>query len=116
MDKSREYYVKWNKSDSERQIPYDLTCMWNLKEKTQPIKPNRTKQTHTLREQMNGCQKRGDKGCGGNRWWGLRGTYLSYIINKSQGCDIQRKEYDEQYCYNFVWGQMVTRLIVEIIS
>ena len=26
-----EYYAKWNKSDGERQIPYDFTHMWNLK-------------------------------------------------------------------------------------
>ena len=26
--------VKWNKSDRERQIPYDFTYMWNLKSKT----------------------------------------------------------------------------------
>ena len=25
-DGTGEYYAKWNKSGSERQIPYDLTC------------------------------------------------------------------------------------------
>ena len=34
MDESRVYYAKRNKSDRERQIPYDLTYMWNLKNKT----------------------------------------------------------------------------------
>ena len=24
------YHAKWNKSDWERQIPYDVTYMWNL--------------------------------------------------------------------------------------
>ena len=33
MDGPREYYVKWNKSDRERLIPYDFTYMWNLKSK-----------------------------------------------------------------------------------
>ena len=28
-DEPREYYVKWNKSDWERQIPYDFTHKWN---------------------------------------------------------------------------------------
>ena len=28
------YYVKWNKSDRDEQIPYDFTYMWNLKNKT----------------------------------------------------------------------------------
>ena len=29
-----EYYTKWNKSDWERKILYDITYMWNLKNKT----------------------------------------------------------------------------------
>ena len=32
-----EHYAKWKKSDRERQIPYDFTYMWNLKNKTQFI-------------------------------------------------------------------------------
>lgn len=34
IDRSRGYYAKWNKSDRERQISYDFTYMWNLKNKT----------------------------------------------------------------------------------
>ena len=34
MDGLRGYYAKWNKSDKERQILYDFTYMWNLKNKT----------------------------------------------------------------------------------
>ena len=30
MDGPRRYTM-WNKSDRERQIPYDITYMWNLK-------------------------------------------------------------------------------------
>ena len=33
MDAARDYYAKWNKSDRERNIPYDFTYMWNLKKK-----------------------------------------------------------------------------------
>ena len=31
MDETRDSHTKWNKSDRERQIPYDITYMWNLK-------------------------------------------------------------------------------------
>ena len=31
MDATRDYYTKWNMSERERQIPYDITYMWNLK-------------------------------------------------------------------------------------
>ena len=34
MDGAREYNAKWNKSVRERQIPYDFTHMWNLRNKT----------------------------------------------------------------------------------
>ena len=34
VDGSTVYYAKWNKSVREKQIPYDLTHMWNLRHKT----------------------------------------------------------------------------------
>ena len=30
MDGTGEHYAKWNKPDSEGQIPYDLTFNWNI--------------------------------------------------------------------------------------
>ena len=30
IDESGGYYVKWNKSDRERQIPHNSTYVWNL--------------------------------------------------------------------------------------
>ena len=33
MDGPGEYYAKWNKPVRERQIPYDLTHVWNLMNK-----------------------------------------------------------------------------------
>ena len=33
MDGPRDYYTQWAKSARERQIAYDITCMWNLKKK-----------------------------------------------------------------------------------
>ena len=34
MDRTGEHYTKWNKTDNERKIPYDLTYKWNLINKT----------------------------------------------------------------------------------
>ena len=31
MDANRDYHTKWSKSNRERQTPYDITYMWNLK-------------------------------------------------------------------------------------
>ena len=30
MDGTGEHYPKWNKRDSEGQVPYDLTFNWNI--------------------------------------------------------------------------------------
>ena len=34
---TRDYHTKWNKSERERQIPYDTTCTWNLKHGTDEL-------------------------------------------------------------------------------
>ena len=31
MDRTRDYHSKWSRSDRQRQIPYSITYMWNLK-------------------------------------------------------------------------------------
>ena len=31
MDADRDSHTKWNKSERERQLSYDITYMWNLK-------------------------------------------------------------------------------------
>ena len=56
MDSPWMYYARWNKSDRERQIPYDFTYMWNLKNTT-----NKTKLIDTENRMMVG---RGWKGRG----------------------------------------------------
>ena len=35
MDRTREYYAEQNKSIRKRQLSYDLTHMWNLRNKTE---------------------------------------------------------------------------------
>ena len=49
MDGTREYYAKWNKPGSERQIPYDLTYKRNLMNKIEPQAWN-MEQTDVTRE------------------------------------------------------------------
>ena len=51
MDGPRDYRTKQHKSESERQIPYDITYMWNLKFDTnQHIYETKT-DSHTQRAQ-----------------------------------------------------------------
>ena len=38
MDVPRGYYAEWDKSNTERQLPYGLTYMWNLNKQTNKIK------------------------------------------------------------------------------
>ena len=37
IDGPRDYHTKWSKSERERQIPYDITYMWNLKYDTNEL-------------------------------------------------------------------------------
>ena len=43
MGPTRDYHTKWSKSERERQIPYDITYMCNLKYDTNDVS---MKQTH----------------------------------------------------------------------
>ena len=54
MDGTRDAYTKWSTSERERQIPYDITYIWNLIYGT-----NETfhiKETHRLGKQTCDCQ------------------------------------------------------------
>ena len=57
MGVPRGYYSKWNKSDRERQILYDFTFMWKIKNETK--EQTKQKQTHRYREKTSGCQGEG---------------------------------------------------------
>ena len=52
MDGPRGYYAKWNKSDRERQIPYNFIYVWNLKSKNKETNITQQKHTHRCRELM----------------------------------------------------------------
>ena len=59
IDATRDYHTKWSKSERERQIPYDITYMWNLKYDTnEPIY-----ETHSQTKKANLWLPRG-KGVG----------------------------------------------------
>ena len=71
MDGHRDDHTKWNKSDREKQISYDITYMWNLKKMIQMNLFTKQKQTHRHRKQIYGYQRaflkerRGKLGVGG---------------------------------------------------
>ena len=37
MNGPRDDHTKWNKSERERQISYDIAYMWNLKDETKEL-------------------------------------------------------------------------------
>ena len=37
MDRPRDYHTKCNMSERQRQIPYDITYMWNLEYDTNEL-------------------------------------------------------------------------------
>ena len=61
MDETRDSYTKWSKPERERQIPYDITYIWNLIYSTN--EPFHRKEAHGLGEQTCDCQRgRGGSG------------------------------------------------------
>ena len=54
MDGPGEHYAQRNKPVREREVPYDLTCMWNLMNKI-----TKQKQIHGYGEQTDSCQRGG---------------------------------------------------------
>ena len=61
MDGPRGYHTKWSKSGRERQLSWDITYIWNLKNDT-VILFTKQKLTHRHRKQTYGYQRR--KGVG----------------------------------------------------
>ena len=66
MDRLRDYHAKWSESEREKQIPYDITYMWNLKDDTNEL-IYKTETTHRHRKQIRGFQRGGV----GGGWSGL---------------------------------------------
>ena len=40
--------------------------------------------------------------------------YRLIVIKQSWECEVQHREYSQQYCNNYVWCQVGTRIIREI--
>ena len=56
MDGFGEHYAKWNKSNREIQIPYDITYIWNPKKYRKLMNITKKKPTHRYREKTSGYQ------------------------------------------------------------
>ena len=70
VDGTWGHYVKWNKSDRERQIPYNLIYIRNLKPKPKPKKSTELTDKENRLVVARGKEVRGE----GNGGRGLKGT------------------------------------------
>ena len=52
MDGSRDYHAKWSKSNIKRQISYDISYMWILKNVIQTKLLTKQKQTQTSKTNL----------------------------------------------------------------
>jgi len=64
------YQNKWRKSETERQIPYDITFMWNLKYDTNLY--TQQKEAHTQSKHSSSCREKGGPGGGIGNGLGVR--------------------------------------------
>ena len=77
IDGHTSYDAKWSKSDKEKQIPYDLIHMWNLKILVLIKKENKTnKQNETKNEEMERTEQ-----ISGSQWG--RGLGVGKMVKKS---------------------------------
>jgi len=76
MDATRNSHTKWSTSERERQIPYDITYIWNLKYGTdEPIYKNRLK-----RHGGQTCHHQGGRGGSEMDWdFGVSTCKLLYL-------------------------------------
>ena len=81
-----EHCAKWNNLGSERQIPYDLTCKWNLINKTN--KQAKYNQRHWNKEQTDSNQK-GRRGITGKMRKGCQVTCIKDTWTKPKAGRIE---------------------------
>ena len=89
MDRPWRLYAK---SDRKRQIPYNLTYIWNVRKQKQKSQIP----AHRYREQIGGCQRLGRDGAErqcemGEGSWKVQTS--GYKISKSWGGNIQHGDY-----------------------
>ena len=64
----RGYYAKWNKSDKERQIPYNFTYIWNQKKHKQTNKKTTKQKRNRCTDTENKLMVAREDGGGGGHW------------------------------------------------
>ena len=62
MNGPRDCHTEWSKSDRERQISYDITYMWNLKNDTNELIYKTENRLTDLENKLMVTE--------GERWWG----------------------------------------------
>ena len=96
------YYTKWNKSDRKRQILYDFTYTWNIK--------NKWTETELKTQKTVGWRRGKER----NRWDRWRGTNFQFQNKWVAGMKYTGENIVNN-CNIFVCWQRVTRLILVII-
>ena len=83
MNGPRDYQTKGSKSDRERQIPYDITYMWNLKYDTNESIYQTEIDSQTIENRLVVSKARGE---GGMAWESeisrYKLLYMGWINNK----------------------------------
>ena len=84
MDAPRNYHTKSSKSERERQIPYAITYMWNLKYDTSELIYETEKESQTERTEW-WLPRGGHQGKDGEGGWGQLRQALTYRMDTQQG-------------------------------
>ena len=102
MDGFAGHYAKWNKSDREIQILYDITYMWNLKKTTNQWIQQKKDQIHRYREQTSGYKW--GEGRGG-------GAVIRNILTKKSP---RADGFTGEFCQTFT--KELTRILLKLFQ
>ena len=104
MDRTGDSHTKWSKSERERQVPYDITFMWNLKY---------GKNEHNYRTETNSWTESLPKGRGSGIYWVCRChlLHLEWISNEVLLYSTQKKTIP-----NHLWWNMMEDIMRKRIS
>ena len=101
VDGPGDHHTEWSKPDRERQIPYEITCMWNLKDDTKELIYRTEINSQTQKTNLRLPKGRGE--------WSIRSLELAdvgYYISNKQGPTVWHRKLYAKYCNYLSWGRI----------
>ena len=114
MDGPRDYHTKWSESERERQIPDDITYMWNLRHKGTYLR-NRNR-LMDIENRLVVAKGEGEWGRDGLGVWDQQMQTIIHRMDKQQGPTVEHRELYSVPCDKPSWKRIWKRTCIYIKS